>query len=186
MLFPISSNDRMNEIGGYTALHVVLKTLNEKTSLEIRPVICIPWYSCRRIVDVTGLSDEKLIHNASRGCIVPGCARRDGVQACGRISPESDENEIGGWRRQKEKKRRKKRERREGGSREDRETSETKGERRNRRERGKSFHRDRNERGCSIVFSPPDPERASLRRKHARTGSFKRISTISILLIYMR
>lgn len=78
---------------------------------------------------------------------------RDDVQACGRISPESDENEIGGWRRQKEKKRRSGRGGEEGieGSREDRETGETKGERRNRRERGKSFHRDRNEKGSGVV-----------------------------------
>lgn len=109
----------------------------------------------------------RLIYNASRGCIVPSCARRD-VEACGRISLEGDENGIGGWRKQRQKKRKRR------GSKKDRRPGETKregrGRRERKRERGKSFHRDRNERGsgrCSIVFSPSDPERPSLRRKRA-------------------
>lgn len=82
----------MNEIS--TPLYVVFKTLYVKEHL--------PKYNrlYHRIIVVVSLTSlgclVRLIYNASRGCIVPGCARRDGVEACGRISLEGDENGIGG------------------------------------------------------------------------------------------
>lgn len=163
----------MNEIS--TPLYVVFKTLYVKKHLPKYDRL----YVYHRIIVVVSLTSlgclVRLIYNASRGCIVPGCARRDGVEACGRISLEGDENGIGGWRKQRDReKERKGKRKREKESKKDRRPAKQREKGRDRRERGKSFHRDRNEKGsgrCSIVFSPSDPERTSLRRKHARAGS---------------